>query len=639
MSIRDQLSLYAYNLGTTSLSEYGSRVEALTFTTVASGGFGHLSCKLKVPDLRVVPPQLRLFARVALMDGPFACFQGRWDQPALKLDATDGEHYELTAQGASSFLTDDPDDYAYSAQTMQAILANQVTARSAYIAIDQDTTQIMPDAPAATYDRAFAGMDVAQILGQELPKLGSIYDWYVWDHPTRVAAHQDAAGFPTYQLSVLLRDTTTIHYTGYFEDEAEAAISPAVEWTYNAIELLYRDATTGALTKTLVKDARLNTDKSQGNAPYPFRKKRIDLSGQGTYSATQATNLANALLAAYQNGGTRDSVKLTRVYDANGVQIPLHQVRAGRNIFLPQFAPIGATLPTTATPNVNLFFIQETSWSEDATSTGGPELAIAMQTFDDSANYQLTRLQDLATRRAQDARVTAPAIQAAGAAWKMRWGFQGDVDGVRQVGPQLPFLTQQSNAPSSLTFAQVFAPINVGVGPSVNVVDQFGASVWVQAGGAGVVSFGYTVTVAGNCLVDVDEEEGTYTYHCDSCEARAKRRHGCVGMACEACHARAIQAGLSITEALRVDRSNDRGGPGQVAIAHDCPDCGVTECFLPNSFAHDADPEHPTNHADRARHVALIRRVQRHLGHRVSEHCEDPDGCASCDAYRERQDG
>jgi hypothetical protein len=626
MTTKTGMSLYAYTSASGARNDYGARADKLSFSTIASGGFGHFSCRISASSMRVVPPELKIFANVALTDGAFWAFEGRWDQPAIKVNDTDGEYYELTAQGAAAALTDEPDDYSYTAQTMQAIIANQLSARAAYIPIDQDTSLIMPDAPGATYDRAFAGMDIAQILNQELPKLGSLYDWFVWDH----ARKDDAWGFPTWQLSVLLRDTTTIHYTGYVEDEVEASISQAVEWTYNGIELLYRDASSGVLTKLLVKDSRLNSDKSQGAAPYPFRKKRIDLSSTGALSATQATNQANALLAAYQNGGARDSIRVTRVYDNNGVEIPLHRVRSGRNIFLPQFSPTGYQFPFSATANTNLFYILETNWTDDA-KDGRPELTLNMQTFDDSANVQLARLQEIATLQTQDHRVIFPAVQAPGAAWFTRWGFQGDVTtNGHTVGPQLPFLNQQSNAPASITFAQVFAPINVTVAPSTSNVDQFGASAWVSAN-AGQTNFAYTVKIAGNTLLDFDEPKGTVSHHCQSCEERWKRKHGCVGMACEECYAKAVRAELSVEKDLRIDHGRDYGRPGEIAIAIDCP-CGVTECFTPNTYAHDEDENHPTNHAARANHVRVIRQVQRYLGHRIHDHCSDLDGCASCDA-------
>src|SRR6185437_1382660 len=108
-------------------------------------------------------------------------------------------------------------------------------------------------------------------------------------------------------------------------------------------------------------------------------------------SATQATALANALMAQYQNGGWKITVVLDRVLDANGNEIPLWMVRADANIALPNLAPMGAQLPIAPTPNTNVFYITETEYSEQEGQT--PQLTITCDSFYDRGAFQVARLQ------------------------------------------------------------------------------------------------------------------------------------------------------------------------------------------------------------------------------------------------------
>ncbi len=89
--LRSGLALYAYTPPTATfpliVGEYGAQVEALEFTTVAPGGFGDLTCALKLADARLPRPELAMFSRVCLRDGLFTAFAGEWSDPALTLDA------------------------------------------------------------------------------------------------------------------------------------------------------------------------------------------------------------------------------------------------------------------------------------------------------------------------------------------------------------------------------------------------------------------------------------------------------------------------------------------------------------------------------------------------------------------------
>jgi len=159
---RETLALWAYTPpgGPWPLvaTDYGARIEALEFTTVAPGGFGDLSCILKLPDARLPRPELGLFSRVALRDGLFTCFSGEWSDPTMVLDSTRGEYVMLSALGGGVALRDDPDDAAYtSATTAQDIIAAEFARRASYLALDGDLAAVLPDHPANTFTPVYDG--------------------------------------------------------------------------------------------------------------------------------------------------------------------------------------------------------------------------------------------------------------------------------------------------------------------------------------------------------------------------------------------------------------------------------------------------------------------------------------------------
>ena len=178
--LRSGLALWAYTAPTTTaypllVGEYGGQIEALEFTTVAPGGFGDLACILKLPDAWLPRPELALFSRVCLRDGPFIAFGGEWSDPALMLDGEVGEYLLLSALGGGVALRDDPDDAAYNtASTAQAIIASELGKRAAYLPLDQDVSAILPNAPANTFTPVYDGYNLEEILHDLLGTLGSL---------------------------------------------------------------------------------------------------------------------------------------------------------------------------------------------------------------------------------------------------------------------------------------------------------------------------------------------------------------------------------------------------------------------------------------------------------------------------------
>ncbi len=387
------LALYLYNLSAqVPMYDYGPSMENVKFTTIAPGGYGDLTCDIYVPQSRLVPPEFKAFNNVFLGGGGFSVFQGRMDEPGIMLDKTSGSILHVSALGAADILKDDPQDFSYTAQTATQIITDQIiTQRSAYLPIDSDFTQVLPNNPAATFSPAFTGKNIEDILNELTNDLG-YYSWAVWGHPQ----HKDAQRLPTWQLYWHTRNTTTPNYKVQLGDILDFDIRPSIEYSYNCVTLLYRDFTSQNPQSVTVQDSRLAGSKAQGTAPFPFRRLRKDVS-QALLTSTQATALANALLAQYQNVGYKITVEVGNIADAGGNPIPLWQVRADNNVFIPDLSPIGASFPATFTANTNLFYITQTEFQEQKGST--PTLTLTCDTFYDTTAFQIARIQRTAEQR------------------------------------------------------------------------------------------------------------------------------------------------------------------------------------------------------------------------------------------------
>ncbi|HET9111073.1 MAG TPA: hypothetical protein VFN78_09635, partial [Ktedonobacterales bacterium] len=374
MALRSALGLWAYTPPSNNypliVSELGELVDALEFTTVAPGGFGDLAAVVKLPDARIPRPELSIFSKVCLRDGLTTCFSGEWSDPALILDGQHGEYVLLSALGGGVALRDDPDDSAYTGKTAQSIIASEFTKRGAYLALDSDQSAILPSAPAATFSPLYDGFNLEEILHDLCFSLGD-YVWTVYEHPS----HLDPAGFPTLQAQAHPRDTSTTHYVATGEDIVSWRVTPSTQRAYNVVQVAYVDVTGGPGVVT-VSDARLNGDGSQGAAPFRRRKLRRSL-GRAPLTSAQATTIAQAWLAAYQNVSNKIEVTLRSLCDANGQPLPLQQARADRNLFVPELAVRGATLSTLSSgpvAGVNQFYIVETRYRE--TLAGETELTL-----------------------------------------------------------------------------------------------------------------------------------------------------------------------------------------------------------------------------------------------------------------------
>ncbi len=492
--LRSGLALWAYTPPSSAyplvVGEYGAEVEGLEFTTVAPGGFGDLSCVLKLPDARLPRPELAVFSRVCLRDGLFTAFGGEWADPALVLDGAAGEYLLLSALGGGACLCDDPDDAAYAtATTAQAILSNEISKRAAYLPLDTDMTAVLPDAPAATFTPVYDGYNLEEIAHDLMGALGD-YVWTVYDHPL----HRDAAGYPTWQLRAHPRDTTTTHYIALGEDILGWRVMPSSQRAYNVVQLAYVDPVAGPAS-VMVSDARLAPGGGQGNAPFRRRKLRRSL-GRLPLTGAQATSIANAWLASFSNPTNKVEVELRAVRDGNGVEIPLHTVRADTNLFVPELAVRGQTLSRGPAPGVNQFWIAETSYRE--TADGDIRLTLQLDNYADRAVSLVARLQ-IADEARQRQRGVYRMVQSPGAQQVGYCSLRApSVAAGQQVGVGVNFVPVLSRTPSGLTFAQI-SSANVASGPTVSpgTLTPYGCEVTVTAAGSGALVWTGTYTTVG----------------------------------------------------------------------------------------------------------------------------------------------
>lgn len=451
MALQSGLALWAYTLSPggnvaylTGRQDLSALIHGLSFSTTAPGGFGDLSCQFNVGDAFDVMGQLRAGARIVVDDGSDVAWEGRWDAPEMVSDSTDGQVQNLTAMGAAAALGDDPQDTAYTTTTAQSILSNQYSIRSAYLPVDSDTSLILPDNPSSQFTLSFGGMAMSDILNQVSPLLGD-YVWCVWDHPR----NKDTAGFPTWQLQWHVRDATTVSYIAYEDDIAQVRVSPTMEYAFNVVTLIYRDQTTDAVSTVTVRDSRLNPDLSQGTAPFPMRRLRYDLANVHM-TTTQATSLVNALLNQYKDVQYRIEVDLDRVHDAGGNLIPLHLMRADRNVSLPPFANLGVALPVGYVQNTNTFYILETTYNEQ--DGQNPQVHLVCNAWDDRTSTTVAKLQYTDQLRQQNTgvlQVTKVSGEKEKGSTGIEWGSSAVIADF--WGVTVNFKTQFRAAPSSVT--------------------------------------------------------------------------------------------------------------------------------------------------------------------------------------------
>jgi len=475
--------------------DYASYATGLRMSSVSPGGWGTLRVTLRLPGgfTRVAHPELAIVsAHVTVMDGLTCCFSGEVQQAAMVLD-THGEAIQVVAAGGAVALADDPLDSAYTNATAGAIIADQLTRRAAYLAIDADQSAILPDAPVMTFAPVFAGRTVEDVLHELCDLLGD-YIWGVWNHPS----HRDAAGLPTWQLQVHRRDVTTVGYAAQSGDVVQWRIAPTATRAYNAVTLHYLDPITGPGAVTVV-DSRLNGDLSQGRAPFRLRRFRRDM-GQRILTAAQATALAGQYLASFSEVRQLVTLTLAQIRDATGRVIPLWQVRADRNIALPELLPRTNQLPASPglLPGTNLFYIRQATYQESALGGKGGTVTLLLDQVADVAVADLERLR-YEERLRQRSHRTLPTIQPGGVGlkgfWSIRWGASSGAG--NSWGNSISFPSVLANIPTGLVFT-VISQANIGTGPVITNATVWGCDVQVTTAVAGAGYWIGTYQTVGN---------------------------------------------------------------------------------------------------------------------------------------------
>lgn len=500
MDLTSGLSLYCYTLPVGSppvVVEYGRAVEQLAFTSLAPGGYGQLDATLRVPNVALPRPELALFARVALMGHgengqQRALFIGEMMAPEVGYAQGSGEYLKISALGIGNALRDDPRTLTYTLQTAQAMGTAQITLRSAYLPMSQDTSLIFPDNPAGTYSPSYIYRTAEEVIA-DVAILAGDYQWGTWAH----ANQTDAAGFPLGQLSVQIRDPNTQHYTASIKakDVVSWRITPVSDRAYNAISLDYYDVSQNPPVGTYnISDARLNGDGSQGTAPFRRRKYAQDFSGTTTVTKAQAQAIANTYLAIMKNVTNKVEIVLKAARNPQGMEIPLWAVQADRNIFVPEMSVRGQQLPTGPVAGVNMFYIVSCQYQE--ASNGEATLTLECDNYFDRTQRLVARLQQWADREARDNRTTG-LIQAAGANIYAGCGNTWTATGAAQTfRVWVPFGTTTATAPTSITLTNDISSLNTSGSATVDSITVNGFRLNVKSAAAGLVEwYGHYLTV------------------------------------------------------------------------------------------------------------------------------------------------
>ncbi|HEV2235678.1 MAG TPA: hypothetical protein VGR57_03365, partial [Ktedonobacterales bacterium] len=399
----------------------------------------------------------------------------------------------LSALGGGVALRDDPDDSAYTNQTARQIVAAEFAKRASYLALDGDQSQVFPANPATTLSPVYDGRNLEEILHDLCFSLGD-YTWTVYDHPV----HRDPAGYPTWQLAAHPRDTSTVGYVALGEDVLDWRVTPSQQRAYNVVQILYVDATNGPASVT-VSDPRLGAGGTQNLAPFRRRKLRRNL-GASPLTASQATTIANAWLAAYQSITHKVELTLRAVRDARGVVIPLHQVRSDANLFVPELAVRGGAtygqqaLAGSATAGVNLFWITETRYRE--TAQGDLTLTIQADSYSDHQGKLLGQLA-IAREAALRSRGAYRNVASPGAVETGACGLQmSNQSAGATVSVVINFKQVLAQAPTSITLAPTSQSNVSSVGAANLSVYGFTLNVVVNA--AGNVAWVGTYQTVGN---------------------------------------------------------------------------------------------------------------------------------------------
>lgn len=588
MTLRSGLSVYLWAQSPSAgpqVSEISEYLTNLTFSSLAPGGFGTFAAQVGKSVARVLLQQYSVFGRVAVMAGPTCVWLGELITPGYEFSDTGDEYYVLNALGIGNCLRDDPNTWTYSGKTPQFvgqdILAQHVVVTHELNAlISTDNSQIFPDNPPATVNVVYDERTMEEIL-QDQAILAGDYDWGVEADPVQ----KDAAGFPLGRVYVRKRNLSSLDYTALIaqRDLVSAAFTPTADRAYNHIQIDYTNGT-GGLAKYRATDSRLAANLSQGTAPFRYRKFLRDLSGSTLVNAAMAQTIATTYLGLFENVSYQGQASVRALRDSNGNAIPLYQVKAGYNLYIPELAVRAAALPTTPVQNSNLFWITQATYRENPNE--GAQVEFQLGYHPDTYDVILARLTMAQDAQSRSGKITN-IVQKLGAALQGFYGFSfsnASLGGNVGVGVTWQALASQSPTSVSLSPAST---TNVS-GLAASSLTAIGCHIGGTATGAGAGSAIGTYLTAGNCLRQVNAETGRFAHHCDGCDT--------------------VHTDRSLEEHLRIGRWHG-DAPGLVALSVDCPTpgCGRSESYHTGLTAYDEQGGSEPGYTLRAEQARLIR--------------------------------
>jgi hypothetical protein len=504
MALKSDLQLLLYpapGLGIGQAVNYANALDDLSFSSTIPGGCGDLSAKARVSDVHKFRAELELCSRIAVTGNGGTWWTGEVSDPEIGFDES-GDYVQITGLGLGNGLRDDPRSVTYSAKTPQQMVTSEISAgnRPNYLTIDQDTSQIFPDNPGATYSPAYVGKNLEEIIA-DVCKLAGDYVFGTWPFAIGnqpAPAHEDIFSLPAGQLAVVARDTSTVSYTALLElgDVRSWRIISSLERAFNVIQVAYNDpgqaVPVGIATAT---DSRLAANGSQGSAAFRRRVNYQDLSGVSTVNAAQAAAIASAYLALFQNPTNKVEIVLTAARDKVGGPMPLYQLLAGRNIYVPKLSLRRPTMSFGPQAGVNLFYIVEARYQEQ-----GEDVTVTLQcdNFVDTVAQQVARLQLEADVELRLGQRTTGAVQALGAPLKAHGGFLARAAaGANNFGAGVNYGVALTQLPTSISLTASVST-NINGGASTAGSDYYGCTVWGGSTAAGAMEWEGTVTTVGN---------------------------------------------------------------------------------------------------------------------------------------------
>lgn len=493
------LSLYCYLIrgdGTVVSNEYAEQVTNLQFSTISPGGYGILQATLKFANTLTPRPELTLLARVAVLAGQDVVWLGEINDVPKKIDNQD-ESITFSALGIGNWLRDDPQSTSYTARTVAQILTTELSNRSAYSIISSDLSQVVPINPATVLSPAYASNTLEEVVGDLVTLDGD--DYWGLECPVPTEGNPlDAGGMPKARIVLHQRDYLTTSYRASIAagEITSYTVAPDLSRCYNVVQIQYYDASQSPpIGIVTYKDARLNSDGSQGTAPFRRRMFFRSMTGVSTATKAQCQVIANAYGAQMQNVTNKITFVLRDIRDANGAKLDLWRVTADANIAVPELYQTMAVWPTGYTAGGNQCYIVSATYQEN--DQGDAYLTLECDNYADRAEILIARLTLAADYGRRVGSNTTGIVQVSGAAETGVCGFSVFANAGSQVfTQQVMFRTIMTNVPSSVNVPS--PTLSNATSFTVSNITVYGFRISFTSSAAGVASAFGVYTTVGN---------------------------------------------------------------------------------------------------------------------------------------------